>query len=84
MEPRTRFELVTSCATRMDAPILPTRLCLGQLLSYRGTKMEPPSRLELETPSLPWTCSTTELRRQQDYFITPKTILQVKTRQKAG
>ena len=27
-------------------------------------KMEPPSRFELETPSLPWKCSTTELRRQ--------------------
>ena len=26
-------------------------------------KMEPRSRLELETPSLPWKCSTTELTR---------------------
>ena len=25
--------------------------------------MEPPSRFDLETPSLPWKCSTTELRR---------------------
>lgn len=29
--------------------------------------MEPPSRFELETPSLPWKCSTTELRRQVMY-----------------
>ena len=27
------------------------------------SELEPPSRLELETPSLPWKCSTTELRR---------------------
>ncbi len=31
--------------------------------------MEPPSRFELETPSLPWKCSTTELRRQPVDYI---------------
>ena len=36
--------------------------------------VEPPSRLELETPSLPWKCSTTELRRR--IFDTP--LLRVK------
>ena len=39
--------------------------------------MEPPSRLELETPSLPWKCSTTELRRHWVYFTTDKRKLQV-------
>ena len=29
-----------------------------------SSNLEPPSRLELETPSLPWKCSTTELRRR--------------------
>ena len=29
-----------------------------------SSNLEPPSRFELETPSLPWKCSTTELRRR--------------------
>ena len=36
-----------------------------QICKYK--KMEPRSRFELETPSLPWKCSTTELRRRLNY-----------------
>ena len=33
--------------------------------NYMQLVLEPPSRFELETPSLPWKCSTTELRRHR-------------------
>ena len=38
-----------------------------RVLFYYFLLMEPPSRFELETPSLPWKCSTTELRRRVMY-----------------
>ncbi len=39
--------------------------------------VEPPSRLELETPSLPWKCSTTELRRHTTCYFNRLSFIKI-------